>query len=109
MRYMYQPARGGQAIEQSESRAERVRLLSMVDVLEALMAEEIDRLAQRITERAVARGESMYAQGDTSSEVLFMLLTGVCVCTGWQGAGVHLRGALGWHDLQVGLVDGAHP
>ena len=48
----------------------------MIDVLEPLMAEEIDQLAQRITERAVERGESVYVQGDTSSEVLFLLLTG---------------------------------
>src|SRR5215207_4391675 len=68
-----------QAIEQNESRAksraERVRLLSMVDVLEPLTAEQIDLLAQRTLERAFWRGESVYAPGD-ASEVAYLLLKG---------------------------------
>ena len=73
-------SRGVWAIDQSresraELRAERVRLLSMVDVLEPLTAEEIDRLAHRTSERAVGRDETVYAPGD-ASEAVFLLLTG---------------------------------
>jgi CRP/FNR family cyclic AMP-dependent transcriptional regulator len=64
------------AIEQSsESRAERVRLLSMVDVLEPLTSEQTDLLAQRTQERAFGRGETVYTPGD-ASEVVFVLLEG---------------------------------
>jgi CRP/FNR family transcriptional regulator len=64
------------AIEQSsESRAERIRLLSMVDVLEPLTAEQTDLLAQRTQERIFGRGETVYVPGD-ASEVVFVLLTG---------------------------------
>ncbi len=63
------------AIEQSESRAERVRLLSMVDVLEPLTADQTDLLAQRTQERTFGRGETVYVPGD-ASEVVFLLLTG---------------------------------
>jgi CRP-like cAMP-binding protein len=63
------------AIEQSESLAERIRLLSMVDVLEPLTAEQTDLLAQRTQERAFGRGETMYTPGD-ASETVFVLLTG---------------------------------
>src|SRR5215212_12084978 len=64
------------AIEQSrESRAERIRLLSMVEVLEPLTAEQTDLLAQRTYERAFGRGETVYAPGD-ASEVVLLLLTG---------------------------------
>jgi CRP/FNR family transcriptional regulator, cyclic AMP receptor protein len=64
------------AIEQSsEPRAERVKLLSMVDVLEPLTAEQTDLLAQRTLERAFGRGETVYAPGD-ASEAVFLLLAG---------------------------------
>jgi CRP/FNR family cyclic AMP-dependent transcriptional regulator len=65
------------AIEQSsKSRAERVRrLLSMVDVLEPLTAEQTDLLVQRTHERAFGRDETVYAPGDASESVL-LLLTG---------------------------------
>jgi CRP/FNR family transcriptional regulator len=64
------------AIEQSsESRAERIRLLSMVDVFEPLTAEQTDLLAQRTQERIFGRGETVYVPGD-ASEVVFVLLTG---------------------------------
>src|SRR3954467_15411606 len=64
------------AIEQSrESRAERIRLLSMVEVLEPLTAEQADLLAQRTHERAFGRGETVYAPGD-ATEVVLLLLTG---------------------------------
>ena len=64
------------AIEQSsESRAERVKLLSMVDVFEPLTAEQTDLLAQRTLERAFGMGETVYAPGD-ASEAVFVLLTG---------------------------------
>ena len=64
------------AIEQSsESRAERVKLLSMVDVFEPLTAEQTDLLVHRTQERAFGRGETVYAPGD-ASEAVFVLLTG---------------------------------
>src|SRR4051794_30634436 len=64
------------AIEQSKSRAERVRrLLSTVDVFEPLTAEQTDLLAQRTQERAFGRGETVYVPGD-ASEAVFVLLTG---------------------------------
>jgi CRP/FNR family transcriptional regulator len=63
------------AIEQSKSRAEQIRLLSMVEVLEPLTAEQTDLLAQRTHERALGRGETVYAPGD-ASEVVLLLLTG---------------------------------
>jgi CRP/FNR family transcriptional regulator, cyclic AMP receptor protein len=47
----------------------------MIDVLEPLTSEEIDRLAQRTPERAFRKGESVYAPGD-APEVVFVLLTG---------------------------------
>jgi CRP/FNR family transcriptional regulator len=68
-------SRGVRAIDQSESRAERVRLLSMVDVFEPLTAHQTDLLAQRTQERAFGRSETVYAPGD-ASEVVFVLLTG---------------------------------
>src|SRR5215203_6548115 len=61
-------------IEQSESRAKRTKLLSMVDVLEPLTSEEIERLAQRTPERAFGKGETVYAPG-AASEVILVVLT----------------------------------
>jgi CRP/FNR family transcriptional regulator len=73
------------AIEQSsELRAERVKLLSMVDVFEALTAEQTDLLAQRTQERAFERGETVYAPGDASEAVL-LLLTGSIRLYGMAG------------------------
>jgi CRP/FNR family transcriptional regulator, cyclic AMP receptor protein len=63
------------AIEQSESLAERTRLLSMVDVFEPLTDEQKDLLAHRTLERAFGRGETVYAPGD-ASEAVFVLLEG---------------------------------
>jgi CRP/FNR family cyclic AMP-dependent transcriptional regulator len=74
------------AIEQSsKSRAERVsRLLSMVDVLEPLTAEQTDLLVQRTHERAFGRDETVYAPGD-ASEVVLLLLTGSMRLYGMAG------------------------
>jgi CRP/FNR family transcriptional regulator len=73
------------AIEQSsELRAERVKLLSMVDVFEALTGEQTDLLAQRTQERAFERGETVYAPGDASEAVL-LLLTGSIRLYGMAG------------------------
>ncbi len=72
------------AIEQSESRAERVRLLSLVDVLEPLTADQTDLLAQRTQERTFGRGETVYVPGD-ASEVVFLLLTGSIRLYGMAG------------------------
>ncbi|HVF01084.1 MAG TPA: Crp/Fnr family transcriptional regulator [Rubrobacteraceae bacterium] len=72
------------AIEQSKSQAERIRLLSMVDVLETLTAEETAFLAQRTPERAFQRGETVYAPGD-ALVVVFLLLTGSIRLYGMAG------------------------
>ena len=72
------------AIDQSKSRAERIRLLSMVDVLEPLTADQIDLLAQKTQERAFERGETVYAPGDASEAVL-LLLTGSIRLYGMAG------------------------
>ena len=64
-----------QTIEHNESHAERVRLLSMVDVLEPLTAGQTDLLAQRTPELAFERGESVYAPGD-ASEFVYLLFKG---------------------------------
>jgi CRP-like cAMP-binding protein len=72
------------AIEQSKSRAEQIRLLSMVEVLEPLTAEQTDLLAQRTHERAFGRGETVYAPGD-ASDVVFLLLTGSIRLWGMSG------------------------
>ena len=55
--------------------ADRIKLLSEVDVLEALGTEEMNGLAQRILERDFRSGDIVYVPGDTS-EVVFLLLTG---------------------------------
>src|SRR5829696_5478283 len=101
--------RRGAIEKSSESRAERVRLLSMVDVLEPLMSEQTDLLVQRTQERAFGRGESVYALGD-ASEAVFLLLTGR----------IRLYGMVGGQELTfevvragtmfgISVVDGAHP
>src|SRR5215210_3053377 len=73
------------AIEQSsESRADLIRLLSMVEVLEPLTAEQTDLLVQRTHERAFGRGETVYAPGD-ASEVVLLLLTGSIRLYGMAG------------------------
>ena len=63
------------AISQSGSRAEQIRLLSLVDVLEPLSTEERDWLAQRTTERNFQGGDIVYVPGD-ASEVVHLLLAG---------------------------------
>ena len=73
-----------QAIEHSESRAERIKLLSMVDVLEPLTTEQTDLLAQRTPERAFQGGDAVYARGD-ASEVVLLLLTGSMRLYGMAG------------------------
>src|SRR5918997_1919159 len=63
------------AFSQSGSRAELIRLLSLVDVLEPLSAEERDWLAQRTTERRFQGGDTVYVSGD-ASEAVYLLLAG---------------------------------
>jgi CRP/FNR family cyclic AMP-dependent transcriptional regulator len=55
--------------------AERIRLLSTVDILEPLATEEIALLSQRTPERSFEKGERVYSARD-ASEVLFLLLKG---------------------------------
>jgi CRP/FNR family transcriptional regulator, cyclic AMP receptor protein len=52
-----------------------IDLLSVVDVLEPLGSQELERLAQRTPERSFARGELVYAAGDAPGS-LSLLLTG---------------------------------
>jgi CRP/FNR family transcriptional regulator, cyclic AMP receptor protein len=55
--------------------AERIKLLSRVDILEPLATEEIASLSQRTPERSFEEGEMVYsARG--ASEVLYLLLKG---------------------------------
>ena len=55
--------------------AERIKLLSAVDILEPLATEEIALLSQRTPVRSFEKDEMVYLVGDTS-KVLFLLLKG---------------------------------
>jgi CRP-like cAMP-binding protein len=55
--------------------AERIKLLSAVDILEPLATEQIASLSQRTPERSLKKGEMVYSARD-ASEVLFLLLKG---------------------------------
>jgi CRP/FNR family transcriptional regulator len=55
--------------------AERIKLLSEVDVLEPLAPEEVGWLAHSIPERSYHKDETVYAPGD-ALEVIFLLLRG---------------------------------
>jgi CRP/FNR family transcriptional regulator, cyclic AMP receptor protein len=55
--------------------AERIKLLSTVDILEPLGTEEIALLSQRTPERSFEKGELVYLARD-ASDVLFLLLKG---------------------------------
>jgi CRP/FNR family cyclic AMP-dependent transcriptional regulator len=54
---------------------ERIKLLSEVDLLEPLSAEQLEWVAQRTLNRSFQKGESVYVPGD-ASEVVYLLLTG---------------------------------
>jgi CRP/FNR family transcriptional regulator len=88
------------AIDKSESRAERIRLLSMVDVLEPLTADQTDLLAQRIPERAFGRGETVYVPG-AALAVVYLLLTGSIRLYGMAG-----RQELTFDVLRAGTMFG---
>jgi CRP/FNR family transcriptional regulator, cyclic AMP receptor protein len=55
--------------------AERIKLLSTVDILEPLGTEEITLLSQRTPERSFDKGELVYLAGD-ASDVLYLLVKG---------------------------------
>ncbi|WP_166175051.1 Crp/Fnr family transcriptional regulator [Rubrobacter tropicus] len=59
----------------SEPSAERIRLLSLVDIFEPLSGEEIERLDGRLPDRHVESGEIFYGPQDLS-ERLFILQKG---------------------------------
>lgn len=59
----------------NSTRKERINLLSEVDVLEPLSAEQLDRVAQRTVEHSLQKGESVYLPGD-ALEAVFLLLVG---------------------------------
>jgi len=73
----------------------------MVDVLEPLTSEEIDRLAQRTPERVFGRGESVYAPGE-ALEFVFVLLTGSVRLYGMVGGGQELT----FEVLRAGTIFG---
>jgi len=54
---------------------EKIRLLSLVDVLEPLSEEELEEFSRRVPDTHVERGRILYAPGDRS-EALFMLKKG---------------------------------
>ncbi len=54
---------------------EKIRLLSMVDVLEPLSEEELEEFSRRVPDKHVEQGRIFYAPGDRS-EALFMLKKG---------------------------------
>ena len=54
---------------------EKIRLLSMVDVLEPLSGEELEEFSRRVPDTHVKPGRILYAPGDRS-EALFMLKKG---------------------------------
>src|SRR3954471_9981039 len=55
--------------------AERIKLLSMVDILEPLATEKIALLSQGTLERSLEKSEMVYSARD-ASEVLYLLLKG---------------------------------
>jgi CRP/FNR family transcriptional regulator, cyclic AMP receptor protein len=57
------------------TQTERIKLLSEVEVLEPLSAEQLEWVAQRTLDRSFQKGESIYLPGD-ASEVVYLLLTG---------------------------------
>jgi CRP/FNR family cyclic AMP-dependent transcriptional regulator len=57
------------------TRPDLLKLLSEVDVLEPLSAEQLDRVFQRTVEHSFREGESIYLPGD-ASEMVFLLLAG---------------------------------
>ena len=73
--------------------AKRIKLLSEVDVLEALGPEEMNWLAQTILERDFQSGEMVYVPGD-ASKVVFLLLTG----------GIRLYGIAGKQELTFEVI-----
>ncbi len=54
---------------------EKIRLLSMVDVLEPLTGEELEEFSRRVPDTHIEQGEIFYAPGERS-EALFMLKRG---------------------------------
>jgi CRP/FNR family cyclic AMP-dependent transcriptional regulator len=57
------------------TQTERIKLLSEVDLLAPLSAEQLELVAQRTLNRSLQKGESIYTPGD-ASEVVYLLLTG---------------------------------
>ena len=54
---------------------ERIKLLSEVEVLEPLSAEQLEWVAQKTLDRSFQKGEMVYLPGD-ASEIVYLLLTG---------------------------------
>jgi CRP/FNR family transcriptional regulator, cyclic AMP receptor protein len=65
----------GQGRRDREDQPERIKLLSLVDVLEPLATEEIDWISRSTPTRSFGKDEIVYSPGE-ASEVLFLLLRG---------------------------------
>lgn len=89
-----------QAIRQSGSQVERIKLLSLVDVLEPLSSEEIDWFAQRTKERSFQAGATVYVPG-SASEIVYLLLAGRIRLYGIAG-----RQELTFDIIQAGTMFG---
>jgi CRP-like cAMP-binding protein len=57
------------------TQTERIKLLSEVEVLEPLSAEQLEWVAKRTLDRSFQKGEMVYLPGD-ASEIVYLLLTG---------------------------------
>ena len=65
----------GRSRRYGEDQPERIKLLSLVDVLEPLTSEEIDWISRSTPNRSFEKNEIVYSPGE-ASEVLFLLLKG---------------------------------
>jgi CRP/FNR family transcriptional regulator, cyclic AMP receptor protein len=65
----------GQSRRDREDQPERIKLLSLVDVLEPLTSEEIDWISRSTPNRSFEKNEIVYSPSE-ASEVLFLLLKG---------------------------------
>ena len=63
----------GEGRRHTREQPERIKLLSEVDVLEALAPQQIEKLAQKTWERSFQSGEMVYVQGDAPGPLLLLL------------------------------------
>ena len=85
----------------TEYQAQRIKLLSEVDILEPCTTEQIARLSQRTSECFVQSGAVVYQAGD-ASEVLYLLLEGRIRLYGTSSAGQQFT----FEVVQAGTIFG---